>query len=405
MLRDRYPNEPPTKYLDNITSAHSSNKFVCSVFVDFKKAFDKVDLTILLSKLANYGFRGHSYQYLKSYLLERHQYVQISNSKSDSKSLSHGVPQGSVLGPVLFLIYINDLPSALLHSESILFADDTTLTSQADSLASLNTNINHDLAQLSTWMSANKLTLNSDKTNYTLFFPPTALSTPLSIIINKQPIHNTTESKILGVIIDQNLTFKSHLAQIKKKLASFLFIFNQIRSKIPTQVAWHLYNAIFKSHLVYCILIWGHSCASYLHPLNVIHHRFLKSLLYLPARTPTTFVYEKASVLSLLNLYKYFASILIFKSLYFPSTLPVNFPFIFKPITQIHSHNTRASSSRNLFNQPCSTACRQNHITIQAPIIWNSIPNDIKTLQSIPQFKTQLYQHLLKTNNIDTPIT
>jgi hypothetical protein len=220
-------------------------------------------------------------------------------------------------------------------------------------------------------------------------------------MINHQQIVNSTESKTLGVILDQNLTFKSHLVQIKKKLASFLFIFNQIRHKIPNYVAWHLYHAIFKSHLIYCILIWGHSCSTYLYPLNTLHNRFLKSLLYLPVRTPTALVYEKASVLSLVSLYKYFTALLIFKSLYYPSTLPQNLSLLFKPVNQIHPYQTRASSSHNLFNYTCPTTSRQNHITIQAPIIWNTIPNDIKTLLSISQFKSQLYKYLLKTNNSD----
>jgi hypothetical protein len=139
------------------------------VFVDLTKAFDTVDHSILLSKLSHYGVRGITNCWFKSYLASRSQFVSISNCKSELKSILHGVPQGSVLGPLLFLLYINDLHEAIKFSEVNLFADDTTLFQFGASLKSLSDNVNTDLSLLSDWLNANKIALNASKTEYVLF--------------------------------------------------------------------------------------------------------------------------------------------------------------------------------------------------------------------------------------------
>ena len=136
------------------------------VFLDLKKAFDTVDHNILISKLSAYGIRGTSIEWFKSYLSERNQKCFINGSLSSNSVLSCGIPQGTILGPLLFLLYINDLPNCVMHSQPRMYADDTHLTLAGNSVDSIELNLNEDLASISEWLTANKLTLNKSKTEF-----------------------------------------------------------------------------------------------------------------------------------------------------------------------------------------------------------------------------------------------
>ena len=383
------------KLLDTITLALNAKQFVTSIFIDLKKAFDTVNFDILLLKLENYGFRGHINTYLKSYLSNRSQFVQIQSSLSPLLPIHCGVPQGSVLGPILFLLYINDLPNACSHNIPIIFADDTTLTFTSNSLLTLKSHINEDLNSLFNWLTANKLTLNISKTNYILFSHPLTPIPPLSLLINQQQIQKVHETTILGVIIDQHLTFKAHIAKVKAKLVSSLFVFTKVRHLIPLQIAWSLYHSTFKAHLTYCLLIWGNSHSSYLQPLNVLHKKFLRTLLLLPNRTPSLSLYRQASSLQIQGLFKYFAAILIYKLFNLPHTLPPTIRNIFHISSQIHNHSTRATHTQALYLLPNSTTLRHNQISIAGPLLWHTIPPHIKSLTSINLFKKQTHLFLL----------
>ena len=155
-----------------IRKALDEDKFACGVFIDLQKAFDTVDHGILLSKLNHYGVRGASYQWFKSYLTGRKQYTTISYLKSDLRSINYGVPKGSVLGPILFLLYINDLNQAIVHSKVHHFADDTNFLYASHSLKKLNKTINFDLSNLVQWLRANKISLNVNKTELVIFRSP-----------------------------------------------------------------------------------------------------------------------------------------------------------------------------------------------------------------------------------------
>ena len=157
--------------LEKITSALDAEEFTVALFIDFRKAFDTIDHQILLAKLFHYGVRGIAYDWIQSYLTNRSQYASYNSSNSTSMKINCGVPQCSILGPLLFLIYINDLASVSNILTSLLFADDTTLTYSGKNLSDIIATFNLELNIIVHWLNANRLSLNLDKTYFMVFRP------------------------------------------------------------------------------------------------------------------------------------------------------------------------------------------------------------------------------------------
>ena len=188
--------------------------FISTISIDLKKAFDTINHEILLNKLYIYGFRGITLSLLKSYLTNRYQYVSYNNTNSKILPIKCGVPQGSVLGPVLFLMYINDLPNITNKCNFTLFADDTTLTFKSHKLNDLEKEINSTLVLICDWLCGNKLVLNIDKTKLILFHR-TRVKHKLNIKINNIAIKQSTNFKFLGILIDENRNWKMQINNIK----------------------------------------------------------------------------------------------------------------------------------------------------------------------------------------------
>ena len=191
--------------LENITTALDNTEFAVCILIDFRKAFDTVEHSILLDKLYHYGIRGNALQWFNSYLTNRYQYVKYNNTPSDMKKITCGVPQGSILGPLLFLLYINDIASVSNILSSILFADDTTLFCSSKNLQELTAIVNNELGNIMQWLNANKLSLNIDKTNFMLFRPKGKNEFCLSIHICGTNIIEVDSAKFLGIVIDNRL--------------------------------------------------------------------------------------------------------------------------------------------------------------------------------------------------------
>ena len=222
------------------------------VFVDLKKAFDTVDHEILIQKLELYGLSNASLGLMQSYLSERKQSCVIQNNRSKERLVTCGVPQGSILGPLLFLLYINDLPNCLETSTPTLFADDTNITISGTNAADVENKANLEMARIHDWLLANKLHLNVAKTEFMLVGTRQRLSNLDAIPalkIGEKDIKRVSNSKTLGVVVDENLSWDDHINYIIKKVVSGLGAIKRIRPFVSQDILVTIYNAIVQSYL------------------------------------------------------------------------------------------------------------------------------------------------------------
>ena len=208
-----------TEFVEKVTSAIDKQENTIGVFIDLMKAFDTVDHKILLSKLQCYGTRGLALDWIKSYLANRGQYVCYNNSNSELKNIKCGVPQGSILGPVLFILYINDMCEVSTLLNIILFADDTSIFYSTRNIVDITCTVNNELEKLDIWFRVNKLSLNVNKTNFIMFTNKKQLRPTVNIVLNGKNIEQVSHTKFLGVIIDDNLTWREQIKTVETKVS------------------------------------------------------------------------------------------------------------------------------------------------------------------------------------------
>ena len=217
--------------VEQIRRALDSKIFTCGVFIDLEKAFGTVNHKILLSKLKHYGIRGIANKWFSSYLSNRHQSVSLNGASSSSLPVTCGVPQGSILGPLLFLIYINDMNTAMEFSTTYHFADDTNLLYFHKSIDVLRKRLNKDLALLCNWLCANRLSLNAEKTEFIVFRPPSCKTFErVTLKLHHSKLFESSKIKYLGIILDNKLNWKAHTIELAKKLSRAVGLLYKIRN-------------------------------------------------------------------------------------------------------------------------------------------------------------------------------
>ena len=270
----------------HIESLLREKKHILGIFLDLSKAFDTISHSKLLSKLSNYGIRGNALNLIESYLSNRSQYVDVLNEKSECLPVEWGVPQGSVLGPLLFIIYINDLPNVSNKGKFILFADDTNLFVAADSRKGAYDMANELLTLITEYMKSNLLHINAKKSCYMYFNPnkremESSVDSELenlSLAIEDSLIVRVKSTKFLGVIIDDKLSWKPHIESLNRKLKSAYGRIYRIKNCLPVKFYKQIYHTLFESHLTFAISVWGGVSHKTIEPLFITQKKCIRML-------------------------------------------------------------------------------------------------------------------------------
>ena len=368
-------NDALLSIFENIKEKLDKKTFSCGVFIDLEKAFDTVNHKILVEKLEFYGVRGVTKQWFSSYLSNRQQRVKLEGATSSSLSVTCGVPQGSILGPLLFLIYINDMKNSVKNSILHHFADDTNLLCSDADEKSLRKKMNEDLRLIFIWLCANRLSLNVDKTEFVVFRPPRHNSSiRFTLKLNGSVLHESPKIKYLGLILDRNLSWKHHIFELRKKLSRAVGILYKMKGlNTPKNVLLSLYYSLFHSHMTYGICLYGLANSKYTSKIALIQKRAIRIISRSPFNAHTEPLFKNLGILNFSQVLKFQFSMFMWQ--YDHGELPACFNNYFKRIESIHTHNTRASSSKKLSENilVSTNTYGKNMLKFIGPKVFNEI--------------------------------
>ena len=379
--------------LENFKTAIDENKVTCGIFLDFSKAFDTINHNILLEKIHCYGIRGLPHAWFSSYISDRKQYVKIGDTESSLRAMTCGIPQGSTLGPLLFLLYINDLPNSSKKLMFRIFADDTNIFYSSNNLDELERVVNDELEKVLKYCTDNKLSINFKKTNYMLITSPKKKP---NIIIRVCDIERKAQIKYLGIFIDEYLQWDAQLKHINNKMTKNIGIIMKLRYFVSIHMLKQLYYTLIYPYLNYGVMSWGTAYPSRLKKIKVKQNKCLRLMFFARKRENATQYFKLLEILKLENIFNFKISSFVHKIVYVKTGIPAALTDLILPASEVHSYETRYASKRNLYRPASRTNYGLARFKVTASKTWEIVPTMIKSLPH-NSFKKQYKLFLLSS--------
>ena len=380
---------------NRIVTVLAAKQYCLGLFIDLSKAFDTLNHRILIKKLQSIGIRGTPLRWFQSYLSERQQYVSFKATNSTKLKITCGVPQGSILGPLLFLIYINDLEKSLSKSRPILFADDTTILISNRNYNKLIEDTNKEIEKLHNWFSVNKLSLNISKTNYVIFHSVNR-NIPIAgptVKIGNTAVSKVPNTKFLGVHLDSNLNWKVHIRNKSTQVLKIIAILARLKHTLSLNTLRTIYTSLILPHLNYAIPVWGNVKNSEIKRLNILQKKAVRHITNSKYNSHTSPLFKKLKLLTLTDIFNNSCC-----QCYFKLQKDTSHPYFHEQLltnNTIHNYFTRHSN--DIHRNNITSALEKQSLNFKISKIWNNLPSTLRQNITASQhiFNKRLKQHFI----------
>ena len=361
---------------------------LCGVcFLDIEKCFDSINHDILRRKLAHYGVNGDALQWFENYLQGRRQCVRVNNVTSESRPCTMGVPQGSILGPLLFLLYVNDFPQHVQNENCNIFADDTIIYSFGSNVHEVMTHLQGALDSAIPWYTSNRLGINADKSAVMLVGKNSKVQNHVNVTINNVPVEQVNSMKYLGIHLDDNLSWDVQYDKLYRNIAGKISVLRRIRSFTKPGTLKLLYEKAVQPVFDYACTVWSNTKQGNIQKLQ-------RAQNYAARIVSGNFDYVNFRSLDLLHALKwptvqercnYFTALLMYKPI--NGLTPLHLTDSLVRACDVHDRNTRLSNSKDVHVPPHKSNILKRSFIYNGSVIWNNLPSEIKRAENLNQFK------------------